>query len=276
MDNIVRLLGPAEIACDIGCGRGSFDYSAYRCRILGIDVDLDRRALYFDGDRVAYVRAHSHAIPLPEASVDAVICNHSLEHIPNYEKTLEEIGRILKTNGFLWIAVPNGFGFDDRVYRLLYAGGGHVNRFTFETIRRSVESITGLRLLEWNTLLTSFTYCRRPPENVWPYLPRRLKLLHNSRILVGAAPLILNAATRLIDKSLRTGFSIYGWGFVFGPAGSVAPPLPSYFNVCSACGSGHRWDALRPKSYTAWHIKFYKCPHCEQTNLLFNPPAGFC
>jgi SAM-dependent methyltransferase len=45
-------------------------------------------------------------IPLPDASFDAIICNHVLEHIPDDRKALHELYRVLKPNGWASIQVP--------------------------------------------------------------------------------------------------------------------------------------------------------------------------
>lgn len=45
-------------------------------------------------------------IPLPDQSVDAIMCTEVLEHIPDPVAALKEFGRLLKPNGFLLITAP--------------------------------------------------------------------------------------------------------------------------------------------------------------------------
>lgn len=45
-------------------------------------------------------------IPLSDNSTDVVICNHVLEHIPDYRKALEEFYRILKPGGLAILQTP--------------------------------------------------------------------------------------------------------------------------------------------------------------------------
>jgi ubiquinone/menaquinone biosynthesis C-methylase UbiE len=47
------------------------------------------------------------AIEFPDRSFDLVYCYHVLEHIPEKEKALLEIWRVLKVGGFLYVGVPN-------------------------------------------------------------------------------------------------------------------------------------------------------------------------
>ena len=273
VDTILESLGPGQLVLDLGCGKGSFRYSHYNCRILAIDVTFDSPPSH-SPDRIFYAHGDSEALPLASGTVDFAVCNHSLEHVSRIRETLAELARVLKPNGLLWISVPNGFGFDDGLYRFLYDGGGHVNRFSFADLKNAVES-NGLCLLQFNTLTSSFIYCNRPDDIAWRYLPRRSKLLHTVGVLRPFG-LMLNAATRLLDRSFHTSFSQYGWGFLFSKSQATAHfELPSYFNVCAHCGSGHPIHTLRQGAYRRWALELYRCPRCNKVNLLFDPPAGF-
>jgi len=191
-------------------------------------------------------------------------------------EALDELARVLTPDGFLWISVPNGYGVDDRLYRFLYVGGGHVNRFTFSGLKTAVESKTGLALLKFNILTSSFIYCKRAPASTWQYLPRRLKVLQAIGLVGPFAMLQLNAIFRWLDRLLHSSLSQYGWGFLFGRRGTtVDVSLPSFFNVCGGCGSGHAATDLKPGAYRRWGFKFYRCPGCSEANLLFDPPPGF-
>jgi SAM-dependent methyltransferase len=276
VDEILRSLGTEQVVLDLGCGSGSFQYSAYRCKIVGIDTHLERNELFASKDRVLYLRANSHALPLETRSVDFVVCNHSLEHIEQLNETLDELSRVLKPDGFVWISVPDGFGMDDRLYRFLYVGGGHVNRFTFPSLKAAVEGRTGMALLKSNVLTSSFIYCKRFPASTRPYLPRRLKILQTIGLVGRFGNFQLNFISRLLDRMLHSRLSQYGWGFLFGrPGTSLNISLPSYFNVCAGCGSGHAINNLRPITYRHWGLRFYRCPRCNESNVLFEPPKGF-
>ncbi len=262
-----------QFVVDLGCGAGSFDYAAYSCKVVAVDSNFESLNGKADRARVFYIQADLRSIPLQAAFADAVVCNHSLEHVHEPEKMLAEIKRILKPGGLVWISVPDGFGFDDALYRFLYSGGGHVNRFTFETLTRSVESATGMKLLQSCELMSGFVYCNPPAPAVRPYLPRRFKLLHALGIL---NPVLLSAVTSLADGILHSRFRRYGWGFIFGPPGpNVDPALPSYFNVCSACGAGNPASLLQSAAFKRFGFRFYRCPHCTHRNLFFKPAAGF-
>lgn len=55
-----------------------------------------------------------HAIPLEEASVDAVICRSVLEHVQNPALAMKELYRILKPGGVLFLQVPSTYPYHAR------------------------------------------------------------------------------------------------------------------------------------------------------------------
>src|SRR5262249_16633981 len=95
-------------------------------------------------------------------SIDAVICHHSMEHFAGYARALDEIQRVLKPNGMLWIAVPNGYSFDDALYRFTDAGHSHVNRFRLDRLIREVQTRTDLKLVQSFPLFSGFVYLKKP------------------------------------------------------------------------------------------------------------------
>ena len=276
MDDLYTLLGRVEsdsVVLDLGCGRGSFHYQECRGRIIGMDLTLPEEAAH--PTRIAYVRADSSAIPLHNASVDVVLSHHTLEHFSNYKATLEEIHRVLSPQGWVWIAVPNGYGFDDALYRFLFAGGGHVNRFAYQKLVDEVESLTNTRLIQSCHLFTGFIYLKKPTDSESQQYPGRAGFL--SEIPAGFltfAVAALNISTRLLDKIFATRLSQYGWGFVFARQPMPVEMMPSYFNVCCQCGSGNSADVLKHRMrHVIFGLGLYDCLNCGALNVFVRPPS---
>lgn len=84
---------------DIGCGKlrryARFCTSVKTYRTLDVDAS-------FEPDIVG----SAEAIPLPDASVDAVICTQVLEHVEHPWIAMKEIARILRPGGKCLITVP--------------------------------------------------------------------------------------------------------------------------------------------------------------------------
>jgi len=274
MHNILRTLSQSQTALDLGCGNGSFNYGAYRCKIIGIDINLNASELRRDGNRLQYVRSTAHEIPLVRRSIDAVICHHSMEHFSNYTQTLDEISRILKPRGMLWIAVPNGYSFDDALYRFTDAGHGHVNRFRLDRLIQEVQNRTDLKLVQAFALFSGFVYLKKPLPGLPSLFGRLMRILPDS--WNRASVIGINAVTRIVDKMLGSRTSQYGWAFVFSRQEVKLESLPSYFNVCWKCGSGHGADYLKSSECVTsmLGIRFFRCPSCQARSVFFDPPEG--
>ena len=234
---------------DLGCGSGSLRPLLARLNVIGMDVD--RKALA----QASFPRAcaESHRLPFAGQSFDLVICHHSLEHLADIPGTIAEIRRVLRPEGRLFVSVPDGMSFSDRLYRFLLCGGGHLQRFTFASIVAAIESGTGLHLAGSKELASSFIFVDQrnfvpAPRGALPGpLPRRMRWMG---ILpswcFSSARMILNIVTR----------SRYGWALTFTPGKGTPEEEPVTRNVCMSCGAGIDEPAIRvawPYS-TAAHI----------------------
>lgn len=70
-------------------------------------VDDARRSSAGVARAFIFQQIDAQSIPLPDASLDAVIANHMLYHVPDRNKALAEIRRVLKPTGTLY-AATNG------------------------------------------------------------------------------------------------------------------------------------------------------------------------
>lgn len=95
----------AKTLVDIGCGRGYVLRALQRDRrfdevkLIGCDV-LDRS----DVGRARYVAGDIDALPFADASIDVVLCFHTLEHTRDLTRAIAELKRIARTQ--LLVIVP--------------------------------------------------------------------------------------------------------------------------------------------------------------------------
>jgi len=267
MDEILRNLQPGARVLDVGSLTGSFPQD--RCPgSLVVRLDLERPA---SGAPPGFVQADATRLPFPDRSFHVVISNHSLEHIHNFPQALTEIGRILRPDSALYVAVPDASTFSDRLYRWMYHGGGHINPFCSATgLADQITRATGLPLIAMRPLYSSFEYLNR--YYFGPRPPRRLMLVGNG---TRRSIMVLSYLTRLVDRAFRTRASAYGWAFYFGSVGEAVETAP-WSNVCIACGSASpaAWlEAAHLVRRRLLLFRSFSCPSCNVTNF-FTPDPG--
>ena len=96
-------------------------------------------------------------IPFDDNSFDLVICNHVLEHIPDYNKAMSELYRVTKPRGFAILQTPystllhHNFedeGINTEELRLLYYGQtDHVRYFSENDFMRGLEDAGFKRMI---------------------------------------------------------------------------------------------------------------------------------
>ena len=259
MHEILRELPPGSRALDLGCSTGSFALESTAARVIRLDRQAPRSA-----SLARFVQADAAQLPFPDGSFAAVISNHSLEHFDNPDAVLDEIRRVLRKGGALFVAVPDASTVTDKLYRWLAKGGGHLNPFTSATeLAARIERRTGLRHRGTRLLYSSLSFLnsRNSPHP----RPRRLRLLG------GGAEWSLFLCTwlsRQLDRCLKTRTRVYGWALYFG---DVAGPIDAepWVNVCIRCGNGLPASVLtgegRVRSLFRV-LRVFRCPHCGATN----------
>jgi SAM-dependent methyltransferase len=108
--------GPARLL-DVGCGAG--DLAAVFKR-HGFDVcGVEPSAAAASHAAAGGVDVHCGVLadaPWAPASFDAIVFNHSLEHIPDPGEAIEQAAQLLRPGGLLAIAVPNFGSWHRRVF----------------------------------------------------------------------------------------------------------------------------------------------------------------
>ena len=102
------LLPLAEPVLDVGCGDGHFASVAFpRPLTAGIDpaAGVLREARQWGAYRLL-AQASGDALPYANAAFATVVSNSVLEHIPDVEEVLAEIGRVLQPGGRFLFCVP--------------------------------------------------------------------------------------------------------------------------------------------------------------------------
>lgn len=101
-----EVLGPGRVL-DLGCGTGhSFHLLAPR-ETVGVDISAEALA----GQERETVVADMRELPFEDDAFDSVVAAHSVEHVPDPERVLAEIARVLRDDGTAILTTPNRLTF---------------------------------------------------------------------------------------------------------------------------------------------------------------------
>jgi len=107
----MQRLAACRVVLDVGGGsRFQKGMSQYKDLFQQVDYKTFDVSSDFSPDLVGDI----HAIPLPDESVDGIICRSVLEHVDHPGIAIQEMYRILKPGGLLFIQVPSIYPYHAR------------------------------------------------------------------------------------------------------------------------------------------------------------------
>jgi ubiquinone/menaquinone biosynthesis C-methylase UbiE len=99
---------------EVGCGIGGFCiFASERCEdVTGLDIGKTRISMGNKlrkslGRKVGFVVGDAQFLPFRDGCFHVTVCSETLEHIPDYRKTFEELVRVTKRLGYVVVTVPN-------------------------------------------------------------------------------------------------------------------------------------------------------------------------
>jgi ubiquinone/menaquinone biosynthesis C-methylase UbiE len=126
-------------------------------------------------------------IPLPDGSVDAVMCTEVFEHIPHPVKALNEFSRLVRSGGYLLITAP----FCSLTHFAPYHFYTGFSKFFYETHLRD----NGFEIIEQAFNGNYFEYIGQEVRRVWQvadkYTNKKLSLIDK---------IFLKGSLRALDK----------------------------------------------------------------------------
>jgi 2-polyprenyl-3-methyl-5-hydroxy-6-metoxy-1,4-benzoquinol methylase len=125
---------------DIGCATGEFlnYFKNRKWDVLGIEPDKSARKKGIENYSLN-IDEESHLNMIPPSSFDVITMWHVLEHVPLLNERVEQLQKLLRPDGYLFIAVPNANSHDAKFYDSFWAAYDvprHLYHFTRDTITR--------------------------------------------------------------------------------------------------------------------------------------------
>ncbi|MBE7556649.1 MAG: class I SAM-dependent methyltransferase [Anaerolineales bacterium] len=132
-------LGHIYRGLELGCGIGAvsaFLANEYNMNITGTDFDAEQvelaRSLHPETDLLHYRVEDASRLTFPAHTFDLVIAQNVFHHIPEWEKAVQEVARVLSSGGyFIWfdLAVPG------LIKKVLKPAARHSGLYTLAEVR---------------------------------------------------------------------------------------------------------------------------------------------
>lgn len=224
---------PQGIVLDLGCGTGRYtiDLLNQSTRVIGLDlspkmVKIAKKKLGKNSplNHVDFLLGDAEKLPFKRYSFDTIICVRVIQHVPDLQKFVNELARILKQDGkviiltynllnplhFLKSRIEGFLATHPRLANneLLKKIGAEFfvkdNDYSLWRIKFTLEKV-GLAVKEWNTVLliphNFFTVANTPllPKTTIPTLSKLLHLMDGLLKL----PIVKYFGSRLVIKCGR-------------------------------------------------------------------------
>lgn len=187
-EEVAKHVQPGMKVLDAGCGEGvlSFMMAARGALVTGVDISTPNieaakaRAVRDGITNITFLVGDSEALQFGESSFDLVVSSHVLEHLPDFDKGLQEVMRVTQKRAIIaiptacnpcsWVQLGHGWfylkgprsfaGFFTGLFRVLvawilgregvdegYAGTGMQHIFRFPRILKRKAKKYGYRVV---------------------------------------------------------------------------------------------------------------------------------
>ncbi len=137
------------LAVDVGGGAGYLTRALRTAGARCVLVDADLHELSWRGPPPpGTVAADARALPVPTGTVDLVVSSNVLEHVPQPYAVVDEMARILRPGGHLWLSFTNWYGpwGGHETSPWHYAGGERARRIFAARTGREPKNVFGASL----------------------------------------------------------------------------------------------------------------------------------
>ncbi|MFZ6004379.1 MAG: class I SAM-dependent methyltransferase [Actinomycetota bacterium] len=165
---ISRLMGDARgLVLDAGCGPNPVAALALGGRedrsVVGLDIGLGtvrlaRMVAARAGIEILPVVGDLEALPFAAGTFGSVVCDDTIEHVPDDARSISELARVLRPRGRMVLATPNRWNIDvlvrklsDRLHRVrrpasaYYATTSHLREYRWTELSQLLDPLFSVR-----------------------------------------------------------------------------------------------------------------------------------
>jgi SAM-dependent methyltransferase len=267
---------------DVGCGTGSVSYADFPGLAFDALDEFPQPPGAPFPPHVRYHQGRAERLPYEDHVFDLVISNFVLEHVDGFDAAIDEIARVLAPHGAFYMAVPNAQSFEDALYRGLYAGGGHLQRHTFESVVGTIYARTTLKLLSYIEWPAAFTFLQ-DREGLRALIAQIIEACRES---LGVDIRERSNYLFVFQQGQGIGRQQITAGCGYCGTGPTVPTTPGQDWTCAACGrvnraytAGDATDAhLEADMQSLWdrhpHLRPVSAPASIGQPLLDPPPIA--
>jgi len=252
---------------DAGCGPGSWPYDLRTdITITGFDIKFPPGPPE-PAKNVQVFRGDLARLPLRSQTFDLTLCHYVLEHVTELDACCDELARVTRLEGILYVAVPRSASFDDRLYRF----AGYFAKFALFKWRKRLEHQQRFGLQK----VLDLFYGRGFILSAYALVPAGFSWMNDPRIKRLQAPFTAALAWlhRLTGLDLaRDANLVLAFRKAGQPArapdlgrGEISASRRRVTHVCRRCGEHSIIDPQLP-----WPGQWV-CPWCGEANPLGRP-----
>lgn len=138
---------------DLGCGIGKITSLLEGDEIIGCDISENaiKIARKNNSKNKRFIKADARNLPFSDGYFDFIFALDVFEHIPNFEKAISEVHRVLKKDGKLIAIIPNGSGISQKFDKKNIKNNPfhHIHFFSKEDIR---DYFKMFKITQWENL----------------------------------------------------------------------------------------------------------------------------